>query len=521
MEDFDQDGPRKRRRLSDDGQIESSPTVRTLERPVSPPPLRRALKTRKDVPSPFQLTRIHDLPESSNLSTVSLRDILGDPMIAECWEFNYLHDLDFLMDAFDPDVKDLVKVNVVHGFWKSENPSRQRLKLQAEKYANVKLHTAYMPEMFGTHHSKMIIVIRHDDMAQVIIHTANMIEFDWKNMTQAVWRSPLLPKASSGSLTNATMLNLEMGSGQKFKQDLLNYLRAYDTRRTICGSLVQELSKYDFSQVHGALIASVPGRHGNDMNSGTLWGWPALKQALTAVSVNEGSGEIVVQISSIATLGPTDKWLNMFFKALQASKKKEINDIKFSIIFPTAEEIRRSLNGYGSGSAIHTKTQSDAQVKQLRYLRPILSHWAGDVNSSYQESSALNDAGRRRAAPHIKTYIRFGDSQCSSIDWMLVTSANLSKQAWGEAMNVGGDVRICSYEIGVLVWPELYGDGAVMIPTFKTDLPGSVKSDAAVVVGARMPYDIPLQPYSKDDIPWCATATYTEQDWKGETWGND
>jgi hypothetical protein len=137
MEDFNEDGPRKRRRLSDDGQIESSTTVRTLERPVSPPPLRRPLKTRKDIPSPFQLTRIHDLPESSNLSTVSLRDILGDPMIAECWEFNYLHDLDFLMDAFDPDVRDLVKVNVVHGFWKSENPSRHRLKV---RYYSVRLN---------------------------------------------------------------------------------------------------------------------------------------------------------------------------------------------------------------------------------------------------------------------------------------------------------------------------------------------------------------------------------------------
>jgi tyrosyl-DNA phosphodiesterase-1 len=96
---------------------------------------------------------------------------------------------------------------------------------------------------------------------------------------------------------------------------------------------------------------------------------------------------------------------------------------------------------------------------------------------------------------------------------MLVTSANLSKQAWGEAMNVGGDIRICSYEIGVLVWPELYGDGAVMVPTFKTDSPEKVvKSGANIVVGARMPYDTPLQPYSKEDVPWCATATYTEQD---------
>lgn len=79
--------------------------------------------------SPFQLTWIQDLPASSNVDAVTLKDILGDPMIAECWEFNYLHDLDYLMEAFDSDVKDLVKVHVIHGFWKQEDGQRQRLKV--------------------------------------------------------------------------------------------------------------------------------------------------------------------------------------------------------------------------------------------------------------------------------------------------------------------------------------------------------------------------------------------------------
>jgi tyrosyl-DNA phosphodiesterase 1 len=49
---------------------------------------------------------------------------------------------------------------------------------QAAQYSNVGLHAAFMPEMFGTHHSKMMILLRHDDTAQVIIHTANMIAKD-------------------------------------------------------------------------------------------------------------------------------------------------------------------------------------------------------------------------------------------------------------------------------------------------------------------------------------------------------
>lgn len=83
----------------------------------------------KVVKSPFQLTSIRDLPASSNVDTVSLKDILGDPLISECWEFNYLHNLDFLMEQFDEDVRKLVKVNVIHGFWKRDNQSRINLEV--------------------------------------------------------------------------------------------------------------------------------------------------------------------------------------------------------------------------------------------------------------------------------------------------------------------------------------------------------------------------------------------------------
>jgi tyrosyl-DNA phosphodiesterase-1 len=47
--------------------------------------------------SPIQLTRIEDMPPHQNVDAVSLKDILGHPMIKECWNFNYLFDLDFVM----------------------------------------------------------------------------------------------------------------------------------------------------------------------------------------------------------------------------------------------------------------------------------------------------------------------------------------------------------------------------------------------------------------------------------------
>jgi hypothetical protein len=91
--------------------------------------------------SPFRLTWIRDLPESLNKDCLTLRDVLGDPLIAECWNFNYLHDIPFIMDAFDEDVRNLVKVHIVHGFWKKEDSRRLALVARLSEH----LYTAYLP----------------------------------------------------------------------------------------------------------------------------------------------------------------------------------------------------------------------------------------------------------------------------------------------------------------------------------------------------------------------------------------
>ena len=54
-------------------------------------------QSRPLVRSPVQLNFIEELPASSNADCISLGSILGDPMIKECWLFNYLFDMDFVM----------------------------------------------------------------------------------------------------------------------------------------------------------------------------------------------------------------------------------------------------------------------------------------------------------------------------------------------------------------------------------------------------------------------------------------
>ena len=80
-------------------------------------------------------------------------------------------------------------------------------------------------------------------------------------------------------------------------------------------------------------------------------------------------------------------------------------------------------------------------------------------------------------------------------------------------------MRICSYEIGVLVWPELYASDATMKATFMTDSLADGEVEGKSAVALRVPYNLPLQPYGKAEVPWVATDRHTEPDRLGRTWG--
>jgi tyrosyl-DNA phosphodiesterase-1 len=334
-------------------------------------------------------------------------------------------------------------------------------------------------------------------------------------------------------------------------RDLLCYLNSYGKR---LHDLTEQLINYDFSAIRAAFLGSAPARQKPVVarpSIQTSFGWLGLKEILSTIPAQStvSAPNIVAQISSIATLGASPTWLNHFHSVLSRTESPPLSSHAsnfftsapknpsptLNVLFPTAHEIRTSLDGYTSGASIHTKIQSQQQQKQLEYLRPLLCHW------KHQDAPPnTREAHRGHAAPHIKTYIRFTDAERTAIDWAMISSANLSKQAWGEVENKKGEIWIQSYEAGVVVWPGLFTDGededSVMVPVFGRDMPlagnaseevgegvaregkGQLRGKGRTVVGFRMPYDLPLSPYGDDEVPWCATMPDSEKDWMGRVW---
>jgi tyrosyl-DNA phosphodiesterase-1 len=102
----------------------------------------------------------------------------------------------------------------------------------------------------------------------------------------------------------------------------------------------------------------------------------------------------------------------------------------------------------------------------------------------------------------------------------MLTSANVSKQAWGETLKPTstGEFRIASWEVGVLVWPSLFYNDGVMVGSFQSDTVDMPLQGRRPIVSLRIPYSMPLQAYERREVPWAATAAHPEPDWKGVMW---
>ncbi|EWC44964.1 hypothetical protein DRE_01023 [Drechslerella stenobrocha 248] len=639
----------------------------SLNRAISPPPLSRPPSTPRiasdgpgktlTISSPFKLTCIRDFPANKNIDCIGIKDILGNPLIRELWSFNYMHDLSWLVAQLDQDTARLTAVKIVHGSWRREDPARKQLEEQLALLTapnsftsgdgdttgeeggdggrgggyNIELITAYLPDAFGTHHSKMLVLFYADDTAQVVIHTANMIPFDWRNVTQAVWRSPVLPMLSADSdgrgtdtdkptgtaasansntptstptstaASTATKAEKKEGVGYQFKEGLLAYLRVYQ-RRT--DKLVGMLRLYDFRGVRAVFIGHAPGEHPINGPEGGLFGWSKLRRVLMRIGRGgghgvskagkvvfpvKGHGEVVMQCSSVGTLGEAyfDDVLYPTFStcrpnggdnAFQALRTGgNAGRPSFALVFPTVENVRTSIDGWEGGSPIFMKGGKPAAVAQIQYLRSMLAVWGQPPIGIM--SDVLVEAERGKATPHIKTYNMFsppkasdgGDGDGSNhddddddgdsdgegfvrravpMDWAMITSANLSRQAWGGPAK-GGASRVQSYEVGVLVHPGLYKDllrddeGSVQMAAVggrdwlrdnddsgdggDGDGQEQVRADEVqeemdgkwrtVKVAIRLAYDYPLRRYSAGDEPWCRDEAYgNARDRRGMRW---
>ncbi|GAB5593089.1 hypothetical protein Unana1_07989 [Umbelopsis nana] len=368
-----------------------------------------------------------------------------------------------------------------------------------------------MMDRWGVHHSKcMVLFCQKDNVSyvKVAIVTANICRGDWNDMCQATYRTPKLYVKST-----TAMPGLLIGSehGSPFERDLIGYFRAYGMKVT--EALCLKLQMYDFSCCKAVIVASVPGYHqGADVHK---WGMKRLQDVLTKrvdiVPECQKQSIVLTQSSSVGKF--TEKWYTEQFAACMKSCRNamacNIPQVKF--IYPTMEEVFASFTGLESAGFL--RMDSSTYEKLHSWFPSYLCKWAG------------KSGGRERSMPHYKSYTRLrvnrdadtetgtgGAEAPASIAWHLVTSANLSRAAWGDLQKNASQLHIRHYELGILIYPDLWEEQQTHILASnhrnrRPKPPGFVAiHDGDTIVPVRIPYGLPPTNYTNGDHCWTTAA---------------
>ncbi|XP_018347766.1 PREDICTED: probable tyrosyl-DNA phosphodiesterase isoform X2 [Trachymyrmex septentrionalis] len=323
---------------------------------------------------------------------------------------------------------------------------------------------------FSSHHTN-IMILQYKNGIRVIVSTAGLYSSDWENRTQGLWISPHLPYLSE----SAHPSDGESSTG--FKKDLERYLSEYD--QPVLTQWISAIRRVNFSDVNVFLVASVPGIHkGYEAN---FWGCKKLAYILSRYVTlpPDTQWPIVIQSSGVGSFGPTiESWM---LKNIIRCMSKEIsiglkNHPQFQFIYPSIENYKQSFD---CQDLITPLTYSAEIHSKQQWLEQYLYQWKA------------KRTGRDRAMPRIKSYTRISPDS-KEIPWFLLTSANLSKAAWGLITHYEG------YSIGN------YEAGVVFIPKFITGtktFPIGEEEDATVPI-FPIPYDLPLSQYDSDDSPF-------------------
>ncbi|KAI3986615.1 hypothetical protein MKX01_014153 [Papaver californicum] len=169
--------------------------------------------------------------------------------------------------------------------------------------------------------------------------------------------------------------------------------------------------KFDYSNAAVRLIGSVPGYHtGSNLKK---WGHMKLCSVLQDCVFDKDfqKSPLVYQFSSLGSLD--EKWMAELASSMSSGSTQDKLSLglgKELIVWPTVEDVRTDKEI--AGSCI----PSPQKNVEKDFLKKYWAKWKA------------NHSGRSCAMPHIKTYTRY---RGQNLAWFLLTSANLSKAAWG------------------------------------------------------------------------------------------
>ena len=433
----------------------------------------------------IRLSWVDGLAAEANRDAVPLRSLLSMGDLKSMVQINYMIDIGFLMATL-PVKYGSIPILCIHGMSESQFPAQTMLPMLKHKHPNVTFHKPQMPFTYGTHHTKAMMLFYQNDTLHFVVHTANLVRGDWGLKTQGIWISPLLELKQS-----------EMVSSE-FENTLVDYLSCYGN---VTKFLQSQVRRFDFGPCRAHLIPSVPGRHVTGEGQRHRYGHMKVRQILVdSPSMKrwtfKSTDLLVFQSSSVGNLGYQLEhwWGGEMLNSFTGSRCWDPSIMR--MIYPSVDNVQNSFEGYDAGECLPFDKNTYAKISH--YLRPRLCSWKAKVFT------------RTRAIPHIKTYC-LTDPDTKAMPYFILTSANLSKAAWGLLEKQGSQLFIRNYELGILLTPDLFDSREYLYAKDQ-----AVTAPDAVSIA--VPYDIPTVKYTYDEHVWNWNENYPKPDIFGRQW---
>ncbi|CAN0913573.1 Tyrosyl-DNA phosphodiesterase 1 [Linum grandiflorum] len=241
------------------------------------------------------------------------------------------------------------------------------------------------------------------------------------------------------------------------------------------------------------LISYVPGYHtGSNMKK---WGHMKLKAILQECVFDKEfkSSLLVYQFSSLGSLD--EKWMTELATSMSSGVSDDKKPLGLGvprIIWPTVEDVRCSLEGYAAGNAV----PSPLKNVEKEVLKKYWAKWKATHTGRCSACSFFHLKENNRMSVHFHAqatvfhHLRYGKP--ISFVFNSVFESALTKGRSSPRT-----------ELVTLKWDKWQ---------LTEDMPSSQ------VIRLPVPYELPPQPYAREDVPWSWDRKCSKEDVYGQVW---
>ncbi|KAI8996303.1 tyrosyl-DNA phosphodiesterase-domain-containing protein [Trametes punicea] len=335
--------------------------------------------------------------------------------------------------------------------------------------------TPFLRNGFGCMHMKFMLLFYKSGRLRVVVSTANLVEYDWRDIENTVWVQdipkhpepvppPKLDKEDFASVMVRVLHALNVAPA------LINMLRNEHPHLPL--KRLEELrSHWDFSRVKTALVPSIAGKF-EGWPKVILTGHTRLMKALIDMGASTPQDKELLlecQGSSIGTY--STMWMNEFYRSARGestqswldtpkSRRAKVPYPPVKILFPTAQYVRESVLGEaGGGTMFCRRKQWEAAnfprelFHQTRSKRGRVLMHSKMILATFRDKQGTLDSQSSRASTATQEGHGGNEDSEPLVGWVYVGSHNFTPSAWGTLSGSGFNptLNVNNYELGIVI----------------------------------------------------------------------